>query len=245
MLKIYICEDELNQRDALVRSIEKAIAEERLRFAVACATDNPYKILDLVRKDEEECIFFLDIDLGQDMNGIELSSEIRKIKPRCFIIFVTTHSEMSYLTFSYKVEAMDFIIKDNFRDMDSRVKNCLINCDCLSNQNLEEDEKAFSVKLGDKIKMVPFDDIMYFEVSDASRKILLHGENCKIEFAGNMKDIENKLDNSFYRCHRSFIINKDKIKKVDLDKSQVVMKNGEICPVSIRQKSGLRNIKNA
>jgi two-component system response regulator AgrA len=152
---------------------------------------------------------------------------------------------MSYLTFNYKVEAMDFIIKDNFRDMDNRVKNCLINCDCLSNQKPEEEEKSFSIKLGDKIKMVPFDDILYFEVSDASRKILLHGESCEIEFAGNMKDIENKLDNSFYRCHRSFIINKDKIKKIDLDKNQVEMENGGICPVSIRQKSGLRHLKNA
>ncbi|SDB23602.1 two component transcriptional regulator, LytTR family [Pseudobutyrivibrio sp. YE44] len=240
MLNIYICEDELNQREALVKSVDKAIKEEELRFTVVCDTDNPYKILELVRKDDNECIFFLDIDLGQEMNGIELSSELRKIKPRCFIIFVTTHSEMSYLTFNYRVEAMDFIIKDNYRDMDSRVKNCLLNCDCLSNQNPEDDEKTFSVKLGDKIKMVPVDNILYFEVSEASRKILLHGENCEIEFAGNMKDVESKLDEQFYRCHRSFIINKEKISSVDYNKNQVILSNGSECPMSIRLKSGLR-----
>ena len=240
MLNIYVCEDDSRQRESLLHSINNSIEEENIDFSVACATDNPYKILELVRKDNNECIFFLDIDLGQDMNGIELSSELRKIKPRCFIIFVTTHSEMSYLTFNYKVEAMDFIIKDNVHDVGSRVKNCLINCNCLSSHNPEEDVKTYSVKIGDKIKMVPYDDIISFEVSDASRKILLHGTNFKIEFSGNMKEIESKLDKRFYRCHRSHIINKDKIEEIDFNNNQVLMTNGMYCPISIRQKAGLK-----
>ncbi len=244
MLSIYICEDDLKQRELLVQCINRCIENEKLNFLISCADDNPYKILELVRKDDNECIFFLDIDLGSDMNGIELSSELRAIKPRCFIIFVTTHSEMSYLTFNYKVEAMDYIIKDNVNDVDNRIRTCLINCDCLSNQNPEDGAKTFSVKIGDKIKMVPMEEIIYFEVSNVNRKILLYGDNLKIEFFGNLKGVEKDVDKRFYRCHRSFLINKDKIEEIDFDNNYVVMSNGVSCPISIRLKSGLRDIKN-
>ncbi|WP_241960035.1 PfkB family carbohydrate kinase, partial [Staphylococcus gallinarum] len=42
----------------------------------------------------------------------KLASEIRKHDPVGNIIFVTSHSELTYLTFVYKVAAMDFIFKD-------------------------------------------------------------------------------------------------------------------------------------
>ena len=57
--------------------------------------------------------YFLDIQLEADMNGIKLGSEIRKHDPVGNIIFVTSHSELTYLTFVYKVAAMDFIFKDD------------------------------------------------------------------------------------------------------------------------------------
>ena len=54
-----------------------------------------------------------DIQLEADINGIKLGSEIRKYDPIGNIIFVTSHSELTYLTFVYKVSAMDFIFKDD------------------------------------------------------------------------------------------------------------------------------------
>lgn len=56
-------------------------------------------------------MLFLDIQLEADINGIKLASEIRKHDPVGNIIFVTSHSELTYLTFVYKVAAMDFILK--------------------------------------------------------------------------------------------------------------------------------------
>ena len=51
--------------------------------------------------------------IRSDINGIKLGSEIRKYDPIGNIIFVTSHSELTYLTFVYKVSAMDFIFKDD------------------------------------------------------------------------------------------------------------------------------------
>ena len=83
-------------------------------------------MLNGVKEEKDTGIFFLDVDLNHEMNGIALASKIREYQPRCFIIFVTTHSEMSFMTFSYKVEAMDYVIKDYFQEVKNRVHQCFV-----------------------------------------------------------------------------------------------------------------------
>ena len=72
-----------------------------------------FSLLEKIKETGEVGIYFLDIDLKTDMTGLTLAQEIRKYDPRGFIIFITTHSEMSYMTFIYKLEALDFILKDD------------------------------------------------------------------------------------------------------------------------------------
>lgn len=78
------------------------------------------------KKSENTGAFFLDICLQSEMTGLILAQELRKIQPRCFIIFITSHSEMSILTFQYKVEALDFIIKDSSENIRKRIHECLM-----------------------------------------------------------------------------------------------------------------------
>ncbi|MNP38101.1 accessory protein regulator protein A [compost metagenome] len=54
-----------------------------------------------------------------------------------------------------------------------------------------------------------------------------------------MKDVEEKLDSRFYRCHKSYIVNKDNIEEIDVKKRIIYMKNGEECLVSIRHMKNL------
>ena len=239
MLKVYVCEDNAEQRDYLTICISDIIEVEDFEFEIAVSTGNPRVILDAIQGEQQTGIFFLDIDLNTDMNGIELASEIRKIQPRCYIIFVTTHSDMSYMTFSYKVEAMDFIIKDNVREIKNRVHQCLINCHQLSDQQSDDVKKNYMVKMGDRVKAIPYDDILYFEVAKNSRKIILYAKNCKLEFIGKMKDLEKDLDQRFVRCHRSFLINKENVVTVNKEANIVTLCGGVTCPISVRMGKGL------
>ena len=63
--------------------------------------------------------------IRSDINGIKLGSEIRKYDPIGNIIFVTSHSELTYLTFVYKVSAMDFIFKDDPNQLKTRIIDCI------------------------------------------------------------------------------------------------------------------------
>ena len=111
MINIYCCEDNEMERKELKSVIEEGIRTEGMEFCLVTTTASPYELLEIAANDTESCVFFLDVELGVDMNGLSLAQKLRERFPRCYIIFTTSHSEMSYMTFTYKVEAMDFIIK--------------------------------------------------------------------------------------------------------------------------------------
>lgn len=94
MLSVYICEDEIPQLDFIQKSIQRSILIHNLDLTITAASSNPYDILNAARSSVQTGIYFLDIVLNSDMDGLTLAQEIRKIDSRGFIVFITSHSEM-------------------------------------------------------------------------------------------------------------------------------------------------------
>ena len=207
---------------------------------IGCVSNNPHTILEKVKETEDVGIYFLDIDLGADMTGLALAQEIRKYDPRGFIIFVTTHSEMSYMTFIYKLEALDFILKDNPEELDRRVYECILKANQRFASVNNKVQANFSVKVNEKVITVDYDEILFFETSTNVHKIILHCKKREMEFWGKIKDIEKEVDERFYRCHRSFLVNKDNIREIDFRNRVIYMVNGDECLISTRMMKGLK-----
>ena len=49
------------------------------------------------------------------------------------------------------------------------------------------------------------EQIIYVE--SAGKKIIIHTDEDEITIYGAMKDLEEKLDKGFYRCHRGYLVN--------------------------------------
>ena len=235
MLSVYICEDNVKQLGIYEKIIEKIIIIENLDMKIVLSTTKPEEILDPVQRNKNCGIYFLDIELNATINGIELAQKIRKYDPRGFIVFITTYEIMAPLTFKYKVEALDYIVKDDFKtgEIENRIKQCILDANRKYIAEAEEQHKNFSIEYSDKIVIVEFDEILYFETS-SPHKITLHGTDRQIEFRGNLKEVEFRLDERFVRCHKSYIININKIKQIDKKKRLVYILNGAVCNVSIR-----------
>ena len=240
MLKIYICEDIEVQRDKIQQVIENIVLMEDLDMELCCVSDNPHKILEKVKETEDVGIYFLDIDLGADMTGLALAQEIRKYDPRGFIIFITAHSEMSYMTFIYKLEALDFILKDAPEELGKRVYECILKANQRFASANNKVQANFSVKVNEKVFTVDYDEILFFETSPNVHKIILHCKNRQMEFLGKIKEIEKEVDGRFYRCHRSFLVNKDNIREIDFHNRVIYMVNGDECLISSRMMKGLK-----
>lgn len=203
------------------------------------ATQDPHEVLKVAMDSNTVGLYFLDIDLGSDITGLTLAQEIRKFDPRGFIIFITSHSEMSFLTFQYKVEALDFIIKDNTSKIQARIIECIINVNERYTSLHNNVQKNFTIKINDKSIVTDYKDILFFETSVNIHKVVLHALNRQIEFNGKLKIIEEQLDDHFYRCHRSYIVNLDNIKEINTSHYTIEMINGEQCLFSTRLKKKL------
>ncbi|EAC7828920.1 response regulator transcription factor, partial [Listeria monocytogenes] len=150
MLPVFICEDNRMQRERLTKYIEDYIMVEHFDMKLELSTGDPFELVSRMPTHQGMGLYFLDIDLGQpDMNGFELAQEIRKFDPRGFIIFITTHAELSYMTFTYKVEALDYIIKDDIDLLHDRVLACMKQAEeRISND--QDMQKYFTFKVSDK-----------------------------------------------------------------------------------------------
>lgn len=236
MLRIYLCEDNQKQLSYFKKCISDVILIEDFDLHMELATTNPYQLLDSISNNFQDTgLYFLDIDLGSEINGLELGRKIRQKDPRGFIVFITTHSEMSYMTFTYKVEALDYIIKNDQQEIKKSIHNCIVNAYQRYNSPLNNVHKNFCFMVGEREYCIPFDDIVYFETSDSPHKILLHQMNKIQEFNGKLSNIVSNLDNRFFRVHRSFLININHIEEIDMKERVITMDNKESCLVSTKQ----------
>ena len=239
MLDIFVCEDDAAQRRAIVQIIRNTVLIEELDMQLVLEAGDPHVLLEKVRTGKNTGIYFLDIDLGSDMNGMKLAQEIRLSDPRGFIIFITAHSELSYMTFQYRVEAMDFVLKDNPAEAKMKIRECLLKAMERHTLQTGRTHKVYTVRFGGRKISVDYNDILFFETSGNIHKVILHGKDRQIEFSGTIKELADTLDDNFVRCHRSFLVNKNNIKEVDVKKRMVHFTNGETCLMSTRMMKGL------
>ena len=239
MLDIFVCEDDAVQRQAIVQIIRNTVLIEELDMQLVLEAGDPHVLLEKVRTGKNTGIYFLDIDLGSDMNGMKLAQEIRLSDPRGFIIFITAHSELSHMTFQYRVEAMDFVLKDNPAEAKVKIRECLLNAMERHTLQTGRTHKVYTVRFCGRKISVDYNDILFFETSGNIHKVILHGKDRQIEFSGTIKELADTLDDNFVRCHRSFLVNKNNIKEVDVKKRMIHFTNGETCLMSTRMMKGL------
>lgn len=239
MLNIFVCEDNTIQRQTIVQIIQNTVLIEELDMQLVLDAGDPYVLLEKVRTSQNTGIYFLDIDLNSDMNGMKLAQQIRLFDPRGFIIFITAHSELSYMTFQYRVEAMDFVLKDNPAEAKVKIRECLLNAMERYTLQTNRTHKVFTAQIGGRKISVDYDDILFFETSANIHKVILHAKDRQIEFSSTLKELTDRLDDNFVRCHRSFLVNKNNIKEVDVKKRIICFTNGETCQMSTRMMKGL------
>jgi two-component system response regulator AgrA len=229
-LNIFICEDNKEQRKNLEKTIKKILIKKNISGKIQLSTNSAYEILDYLNESRNKGVYFLDIDIGQDINGIELASKINEIDKEAIIVMITSYSNMSHLIFKYHIRAVDYIVKDNIVGDYKRIEECLTFVD----ENLKKpiDNEYITIENNQCLEKVKYNDIIFFETTK-KRTIALHTHNSYIEFKGTLKDIQEKLDRRFSRCHRSFIVNKDKVTKIDKKQRILFMEDGSKCLVSI------------
>ncbi|GBU10540.1 accessory gene regulator protein A [Erysipelotrichaceae bacterium] len=239
MLSVYILEDDAMHRASIEKIIRDTIMIEELEMELACVSANPVEVIEYVRMHPKPPgVYFFDVDLKTDMTGIAAAVHVRKMDENGKIIFVTTRGELSYLTFTHKIEALDYIVKDNPDEIARRIRECLLLAQTRYYQEKRTSGAVFRIQEKEMLRSFPHEDIMFFETGNESHQILLHTANAHIYFSASLSEIAMQSE-QFFRCHKSYVVHLKNIVSYDKKEKKITCKNGEHCYVSIREQSRL------
>ncbi len=233
-MKVIICEDDSIHRQFIYDEIKCYAMFHEPSIEIVLCTGNPDDVLAYLEHHKADC-YFLDIDLQHKLSGMDIANHIRQHDPIANIIFITTYANQLKLTFKYNLAALDYIVKTDMLSL----KEALLHAIQVAFQKYQqlshvENLNYFQVKVGQRIKQIPFNDIYFFTTSIQAHKIELYTKSSHHQFYGKLKDIESMLNEHFFRCHNSFIINLHHIKETNSLERTITMVNGMMCNVSFR-----------
>lgn len=244
-MNIYILEDDLLQRTKLNNIVNTVIYNNRFDISSIIQTSKSKEIIEKIKANPESNLYLLDIQIKNNQKqGLELAKEIRTIDTDGVIVFITTHSEFASKTYEYKVSALDFIDKEwPIKKIEQHILDAITSLRTKSIISDNKDEMFIFNNQSSNFQ-VPFNEILYFETTDISHKLKLVCKNRVISFYATMKSIEN-LDDRFFQCHRSYIINLANVIQIDRHSNLIYFSKEIYCLVTRRKiKSTLSKLKN-
>lgn len=235
-MNIVICEDDKVYGNYIEQVLVSYIELNNSNSRIVINVEKANEVIDYVHGNPEVTLYFLDIKLKEGISGFDIASEIRKYDHISHIVFITNYGEMMPLTYEYKFEALDYIVKGQTGEVKRKICECL---DYAEKRQKVGYDKCLNIQNKRSNISIPFDEICYIGSIKSSHKLVLYYENGMIEFYALLKDVEKKLDDRFLRCHKSIIINKDKITRVDKKDHTLTLSEKYKCEYASRYKGVL------
>jgi two-component system LytT family response regulator len=165
--------------------------------------DDSIKALEYIEGNKPD-IIFLDINMPK-LNGMALGKIINHFPKKPLIIFITAHKD--YAVDAFELQAYDYILKPYSEE---RIVSTL--------KNIEKptDTKSINNKItlwkDNKMMVRSIVDISYCEARERETLIYIDGEQYNVN--SSISEFYKKLPKEFFRSHRSYIINTDKITEI-------------------------------
>ena len=205
MLTCVIVEDEFPAREEL-----KYFLTKHKEISLEKEFENPIDSLKYLQENKVDVVF-LDINMSE-LDGMSLGKILTKLNPNIKIIFITAYRD--YAAEAFEIKAFDYLLKPY---SEKRITEVLNNLTMIKdNSPTKEVEKInkVTVFLDEKMVVLSLDEIYYIEVSEKESLVYTQNEiyTSKLKIS-KWEEILPK--NKFYRTHRAYIVNLDKIKEVE------------------------------
>lgn len=208
-MKAGIVEDEAVWRDKIQAVIEKYCRDKNIPFQI-----NTYDSGRDFMKDPDVDLLFLDIELAEGEDGLQLAEQLMQEGRKCKVCFLTSHVE--FARSGYKVNAFRYIDKRHLEEvgeaLDSFLKTKIQDRIIFRNDTagigigINLNELLLVETYGRKLRYLMLDGKEYFcegRISEAARSLSAFG---------------------FSRIHRSYIVNLKYIEKAQ--SHEVTLCNG-------------------
>lgn len=182
---------------------------------------DPIKGLETIEREKPD-IVFLDIEM-ENITGLSIASKLPE--STCFI-FTTAY--LTYALDGFELDAVDYLHKpfafSRFKVAYNKALRRLGKV-----HGPQEEDRTIVVKQEYNNVSIPLSEILYVEAMEGYVKIFRENEECTVSRM-TLKHIGNELpENEFIRIHRSFIVNKSKVRSYN--KREVELRNGNVLPI--------------
>lgn len=198
MLKAIAIDDE-----AMALEIVKAHASKVPFIELEAVFSDAIEGLEYQRNHEVDLVF-LDINMP-DISGIDLASMLPK---ETMVIFTTAYSDFAVKGF--ELDAMDYLLKPF--PLSRFLKACQKAQEWKELQPLDSANHLF-IKTSDGQIRVNFAELLFCEAAGNYVTFQLEAE--KLISRMTFGELEQLLPSSFVRTHRSFIVNRDRLDKIE------------------------------
>ena len=199
------------------------------------AFDNPIEALKEITKTKFDAVF-LDISMP-NITGLELADSIIQLEPKTFIIFQTAYSEFALE--AYKSGGMGYLVKpidsNDIKNILEKVRNF--------KSSLNEESKKILGKRGDKLYLIDINDIYYIKAD--LDEVIVRIKDADAYVRRKIGDLETLLSGkNFFRVHRSYIVNVDKIKSMkSVEQSKLQISFDGIDEIITSSKEGAKDFR--
>ena len=154
-----------------------------------------------------------------NMDGVALAKCIRKENELVQIVFITGFPD--FMAEGYEVSALHYLMKPVAKEKLFAVLD-------KAAQNLNKNEKQLCISFDRQTELVPLSKITFIEAQ--KQYVVVHTETQEYRMKASLVDTEKELDEYFFKCQRSFIVNLRHVLRIG--SNSVVLKNGTEVPIS-------------
>jgi len=239
MIKTLIIDDE-----PLAAGIVEEFLRSNSRFEILEICQDGFEGLKAIQKHKPDLIF-LDVQMPK-ITGFEML-ELLDEPPA--VIFTTAFDEYALAAFDAK--AIDYLLKPFSKSRFQQALNRFLERYEVEQggqnsaiSSLAEKSQRLVVRVKNEIKIIPVDQVSYFEAADDYVNIVT--ESGAFLKKMTMKSLEEALSpDRFARIHRSYILNLNEVTRIEpyeKDSYLVFLRNGKKLPVSKTGYSRLRQV---
>ncbi|MBQ6589482.1 MAG: response regulator transcription factor [Butyrivibrio sp.] len=211
MLKVMVVEDEEQIRMILGKMIEKS---EGCQVVASCG-NFAAAISEFIKLRPD--VVFMDIDLGGE-SGLDCAKAITEVDPKVKIVFATAHSE--YMANAFEIYAFDYLVKpfdlERITKTLTRIKSMTETVPTeVSTGKSDSSFDKLVIRGKEEINLIDTEDIIMVERTDGMTRIVTKDE--VFLTTTSLSSVQEKLDPArFMRCHKSYIIRTDAVKKLEI-----------------------------
>ena len=240
MKKAIIIDDE-----PLARSIVKAYLNNYEDIEVVAECNNGFEGVKSIEEHQPD-LLFLDIQMPK-INGFEM---LELLDRDVSVIFTTAFDE--YAINAFEASAVDYLLKPFTQErFDKSITKWKKSNSSGNTESIRElinqqpsDNRRIVVKENGNIQIIPTEDILFIEAYDDYVKV--HTKEKYYLKKKTMNYYENSLlKTTFFRIHRSYILNINKLTKIEsFEKNsyRATLTNGTVIPISRTSYSELKQL---